>query len=47
MRRPVDINTTAGRVQGYCDPRFEAVGDTSPFPVSDHRLVWVDVAVPI
>ena len=29
------------------DPRFEAVGDTSPFPVSDHRLVWVDVAVPI
>lgn len=29
------------------DPRFAAVGDTSPFPVSDHRLVWVDVAVPI
>ncbi|MFZ4434744.1 MAG: endonuclease/exonuclease/phosphatase family protein [Microthrixaceae bacterium] len=29
------------------DPRFEAVGDKSPFPVSDHRLVWVDVVVPI
>lgn len=29
------------------DPRFAAVGDTSPFPVSDHRLVWVDVAVPL
>lgn len=27
------------------DPRFALVGDF-PFPVSDHRLVWVDVAVP-
>jgi len=26
------------------DPRFALVG-TYPFPVSDHRLVWVDVAV--
>ncbi len=27
------------------DPHFDLVG-TSPFPSSDHRLVWVDVTVP-
>ena len=27
------------------DPLFRLVGDF-PFPSSDHRLVWIDVAVP-
>jgi len=29
------------------DPRFAMVGDQEPFPVSDHRLVWVDLVVPL
>jgi hypothetical protein len=27
------------------DPNFDFVGEY-PFPVSDHRLVWLDVEVP-
>jgi hypothetical protein len=27
------------------DPLFDLVG-TSPFPSSDHRLVWIDVRIP-
>ncbi len=26
------------------DPLFDLVGDTWPFPSSDHRLVWIDVS---
>jgi hypothetical protein len=42
----VDLPIAGGGVYwpALSDPRFALVG-TYPFPVSDHRLVWVDVQV--
>jgi hypothetical protein len=42
----VDLPIVGGSVYwpAMSDPRFGLVG-TYPFPVSDHRLVWVDVVV--
>jgi hypothetical protein len=38
------VAVAASRAERFSDPAFEPVG-VFPFPSSDHRLVWIDLAV--